>query len=113
MLDKEKIIKGLKCCDSSDTEQTCFDCPYVKHNRREGMRVCTSMLAHDVLELLEKQEPQFPVTEIKRIGPGLIHYELDWSHKCPRCNAVLAKGPCPPTGKIKSCQKCGQAVKWD
>ena len=113
MPDKEKIIKGLKCCDSSNTEQTCFDCPYViKHNRREGMRVCTSMLAHDVLEFLEKQEPQLVVTEIKRIGPGLVHYEVDWSHKCPRCNAVLAKGRFV-TGEIKSCPKCGQAVKWD
>lgn len=57
MSDREKVIKGLKCCDISNVEKlTCFNCPYVEINRAEGMVVCTARLAHDALELLNGQD---------------------------------------------------------
>ena len=52
MTDREKVIKGLKCCCSMDM---CFDgCPY--HETSQNIDECTSQLALEALGLLKEQE---------------------------------------------------------
>ena len=52
MPDREKVIKGLECCE--DRIQ-CENCPYGKP-RYIGIQGCTRELVHDALALLQEQE---------------------------------------------------------
>jgi len=59
---REKVIKGLKCCQECDG-YTCRNlCPYHDRNESENQATCTCRLAHDALALLKAQEPRL-VTE--------------------------------------------------
>lgn len=52
MADREKVIKGLKCCCGTGM---CFHgCPY--HDVSEKITECTSQLALEALDLLKEQE---------------------------------------------------------
>lgn len=50
MADREKVIRGLQCCQ--DGICALDDCPYF------NMTYCTTSLHQDTLELLKEQEPQ-------------------------------------------------------
>ena len=64
MVDVQKVVNGLACCDI-DNDLTCFQCPYEEINYLAGMAVCTSQLSHDVLELIKQQTT---VIDSEKIG---------------------------------------------
>ena len=57
MLDNDKILKGLECCQISmleaDPFAKCQDCPY--HGISVYVNECRSVLSKDALELLKKR----------------------------------------------------------
>lgn len=90
MVDRRKVIKGLKCCASS----ACLSCSYGYRDSH-----CMVKMAFDALELLKEQEAVKP------------------KHK--ECVGEFIAGQCPTCGAIinnflnaKACGKCGQAVTW-
>lgn len=58
MLDKAKIMNGLKCCSD---ENSCYksDCPY----HSDITEACTTKLAKDVVALIEELESQLTKKE--------------------------------------------------
>jgi len=54
MIDRKKVIKGLKCC--CDTGMCFHGCPY--HNASKKITECTSQLALEALDLLKEQWEQ-------------------------------------------------------
>lgn len=56
MIDREKVIKGLKCC-TNQKYNTCSGCPYANLN---GNGAECNKLAQDALEVLTGQEPEHP-----------------------------------------------------
>ena len=71
MTDREKVIKGLECCQECDG-YTCRNlCPYHDKNESENQTTCTCRLAHDALALLKAQEPRvMTVSEIGALSNG-------------------------------------------
>ena len=62
MADREKVIKGLKCCCGTGM---CFDgCPY--YDASEKITECTSQLALEALDLLKEQEERIETLESLR-----------------------------------------------
>lgn len=52
MIDREKVLKGLKCCNS--TNYTCVDdCPYYFENGDEFSTECMHSLIEDAFELIQ------------------------------------------------------------
>lgn len=104
MLDREKVIKGLECCNPN--EYHCGVCPY--DDGCESCARCKPALHSDAIALLKAQEP---LMVEERAGTDTIN--------CPKCGQQFAR-----VGRDKSvyldldeepdyCWKCGQAVKWD
>jgi len=59
MVDKDKVIKGLKCCvDRPISELVCEECPYKQHYIQGAATQCFDVLLQDSLDLLEEQEYQ-------------------------------------------------------
>ena len=87
MVDREKVLKGLKAC--SDDRGNCRKCPYC---HLKGL-TCLVTLTTDALELLQEQEPVEP-----------IKLENWW--KCPSCSGNIVYN-------MKYCAGCGRKVKWD
>lgn len=64
MIDREKVIKGLKCCAGTNEGKTCIyiatanDCPYedLCGEYEDAYYKCTTALATDAIELLKEQE---------------------------------------------------------
>ena len=57
MADREKAIKGMKCCRWG----MCFGCPY--NDGVHGNTDCKTKMLDDIIALLEKREPQWtPIT---------------------------------------------------
>lgn len=54
---REKVIKGMECCQDCDGYVCRNCCPYHDRNEPEGQPTCTCRLAHDALALLKAQEP--------------------------------------------------------
>ena len=54
MINKEKILKGLECCQHS-SKSYCNECPYI-YEGLCNINYCTADLASDVLDLLKEQE---------------------------------------------------------
>jgi len=54
MIDREKVIKGLKCCAGDDVN-LCDNCPYLGCSTD---RYCFGNMAADALALLKAQEPR-------------------------------------------------------
>ena len=65
MHDREKVIKGLKCCCEHIEGMNCDHCPYDEEQTEIGqINQCTSALAYDALALLKEQDERWiPVTE--------------------------------------------------
>lgn len=99
---REKVIKGLECCEDVQSEwkdalYVCPKCPYV-HN----VIPCETLapLIRDALALLKAQEPVEPV-------PGLWDRDIQL-YKCGACGGEIGAG-----GIAKYCFHCGRAVKWE
>lgn len=59
MSDREKVIKGLKCCvDRPTSELVCEMCPYKQHYIQGAATQCFDILLQDSLDLFEEQESQ-------------------------------------------------------
>ena len=95
IMDREKVIKGLKCCIHTDGIE-CPNCPYRQDDD------CVETLIADVLALLKEQEP---VPLIHSAG-----YEEYWDVEniCPKCNTHWIS-----LAEDHFCPQCGQAVKDD
>jgi hypothetical protein len=97
MVDKEKVLVGLKSCADS-TGALCRTCPYdFIHNEN-----CMGDMAQDALELLKEQEPVKPVVNVdewvcgccgtwlerqRMIHPGAILHDL--CDYCPHCGKKI------------------------
>lgn len=92
-IDRDKIIKGLECCQYS-SKSHCDGCPYV-YESLCNTNDCTADLASDVLSLLKEQEPK-----LVRIDEDSVY--------CPSGGNELFTYP-----RQKFCDECGQAVKWE
>lgn len=57
MPDREKVIKGLKCCSAMSGDECC-KCPYSSECLGVNCPVGMPHLANDALELLKEQEPR-------------------------------------------------------
>ena len=93
MPDREKVIKGLRCCSHTDGVN-CIYCPY--DNDGED---CTALMSMDVLELLKEQDAVKPLRESS--GGGTT-----WWNVCGACRTAIN-----PNDKF--CHECGRAVKWN
>lgn len=101
MIDREKAIKGLKCCLNDDADCGWIngdnvDCPY-----NDNVDGCVRRMMADTLALLEAQEPC-------KVN-ATIEQSDGWKEgHCPKCGFKLDifYNPC-------YCGDCGQAVKWD
>lgn len=93
MIDREKVIKGLACCQYS-SKSHCYECPYI-YDGLCSTNYCTSDLASDALVLLKEQDEQEPVSA----------YESAIS-KCV-CGEVLNRYVYP-----NYCGNCGRKLIW-
>ena len=59
MTDREKVIKGLECCDNDD----CDNCPYFRSCVENDFGTCRATLHRDALVLLKAQEPRVMTLE--------------------------------------------------
>ena len=64
MPDREKVIKGLRCCSHTDGVN-CIYCPY--DNDGED---CTALMSMDVLELLKEQQQLIDEITQRRANNG-------------------------------------------
>lgn len=95
MIDREKVLSGLKSC-ADRTGALCRTCPYdFVHNEN-----CMGDMARDALELLKKQEAVEPI--LKREGRNK-YYNY---YVCPRCDeeVVYDQNYCP---------ECGAKFMWE
>ena len=102
MSDREKVIKGLKCCTSFDSvDQTCMACPY-ENDCVEKQR--NTQLLQDTLAMLKEQEPvkafYLPCAKIS------TYEEIVFTHICGNCNGYILKS-------WKACPICGKAISWE
>lgn len=65
MIDREKVLKGLKCCAAMSGDE-CRKCPYVDECRDTDTPYGTSHLASDALTLLKDQEERLKRFELER-----------------------------------------------
>lgn len=111
MTDREKVIKGLECCQYS-SKSHCDGCPFA-YEGMCGTNDCTSDLASEAIVLLKEQEPREPhYTTLAYIIDGtemIVHHP-----ECPRC---IENGLALWDAEIERgqayCKRCGQAVKWN
>lgn len=60
MTDREKVIKGLKCCLNGPMQ--CDKCPY-KNDDGTTVPICVKTLRNEAIELLKEQEPANPCSD--------------------------------------------------
>ena len=94
MNDREKVIKGIECCNKPNNHD---DCPY---NEECHYNVCTHKLLADALALLKEQEAKPVIVTTNAYGTKFYH--------CPRCNRDLYVYP-----RQLYCSNCGQEVNWE
>lgn len=70
-MDREKVIKGLKCC-LTFLDSPCGDCPYYSYEDIQDFD-CERNLIHDALALLKEQEKK----EIKLHKKHVITWKRD------------------------------------
>lgn len=87
MTDREKVIRGLECCNAPNRHE---DCPY---DGAAHYNICTHHLLTDAIALLREKEP------LTIHDPGAI---------CPNC-----KWPLYPEDHPNYCGNCGNAVSWE
>lgn len=101
MIDREKVIKGLKCCGSKGMSACASEkCPY--YPDKYEWDECTSQLANDALELLKTSvaidNPWIPCRDCK-------HWDS---------NSGLTARKCEMLGIItKQCDWCSKGEKRD
>lgn len=101
MVDREKIIKGLECCDDTSRETLkCEECPY----RPDGGRTCGAVkhLHDDALEVL---------TAFGLVSNEHLSTSGMWSGNCPRCGRSISRWD----GRDEMqtyCPKCGLKLLW-
>ena len=133
MIDREKVIKALECCDSSR-----FDCEHCSYgNSLSTMDECHDMLLRDACELLKEHEEREKryrnivdvITRVAGYNVGRMEQlrkdaltlpkeqeavepimteqiVFGTTRKCSKCNRELF-----PAGRY--CPHCGRKVKWD
>ncbi len=70
MIDREKVIKGLECCDLCSDAPDCPGCTYL---REPG---CMEHLKRDIIALLKAQEPRVVrISELTSGEPMLVWLE--------------------------------------
>ena len=103
MTDREKVIKGLECCNSlhNDSIVKCAtDCPYWEFDAK-----CRGFVMHDALALLKAQEPVEPVLDIDTWKCGNCGHTLE--HQELLGDNVLFHE------QYNYCPVCGRPVKWE
>lgn len=94
MTNREKVIKGLKCCAAMSGDE-CRECPYGHECRDTDLPYGMPHLAADALTLLKEQEP---------VRPDYSPYYQEWY--CGNCGKMIPRA-------YNYCGYCGQAVKWN
>ena len=111
MLEREKVIRGLKC-HSAHGYEMCFDCPYYTgpddfiykgDDDLEGV-CCEEKLASDALALLKEQDEGIE-PEISR--KSVTETTVSLWYKCGACGGAIEQGD------DEFCRHCGKKVKWD
>lgn len=92
---REKVIKGLECCDGYCDDET--GCPYFGELEPFD---CQEQLRADALALLKTQEPVEPTIGGDADGPC-----RNWWYQCGKCKEAIVYHD-------KYCRNCGQAAKW-
>ena len=106
MTDREKVIKGLECCNSlhNDSIVKCAtDCPYWEFDAK-----CRGFVMRDALALLKAQEPVEPKI-IDTVNSKLYHNDMFKNYYCGNCGEFLHV----VNRKDMFCSQCGQEVKWE
>ncbi len=104
MIDRQKIIKGLECCQYS-SKSHCDGCPY-DYNARGYCNECTADLATDVLELLNENRAVKPVRD-SETGRFWI---------CGNCGGYVGfedNDEYDPNEFSNFCADCGKPVLWE
>ena len=101
MMDREKVIEGLKCRSFAITGKDCEHCHYgMIIVRRWGCDLVR--MSGDALALLKAHKPVEPT-----IGRCEEYDGHDsWWYQCGKCQK-------PIDYDDKYCRNCGQAVKWE
>ena len=99
MVEREKVIKGLQCCNERNIAEVC-NCPYQPSHKSD---MCLFELHADALALLKAQEPIKPT----RYQEG--RWFKTW--RCGACGGTLVfrNGEDKPN----YCTDCGRPVKWE
>lgn len=119
MIDREKVIKGLKCCSSA--EECGKQCPYWND---EG--ACRTHLEADALALLKAQEPQVLTVEaVRRLTRIPVWLDVKSTHKDIYRGWVLAYmvqkgmgitgerlGMADPSGRMHWCKLDDYGRTW-
>ena len=98
MTNKEKVIKGLKCCVAMSGDM-CRECPYGHECRGVDLPYGMSHLAADALTLLQSQEPVKPELRMSKYG------FRQWI-VCGNCYEKMR-------GLYDYCPWCGKKIKWN
>lgn len=104
MIDREKVIKGLKCCSQVSWLCPTVACPYYRERHN-----CSLQLKKDAFELLKEQEALKPTVSVdtwicSQCGHTLESQELIDDKENPQ---VLIHE------QYNYCPNCGRAVKWN
>ena len=100
MVDREKVVKGLKHCRGDDCNgDKWYKCEYSGHG-------CIDALLEDALALLKAQEPVAPIPTL----------DDDWV--CGNCGESVVGYTELESGGFEDvrhnfCPNCGRAVKWE
>lgn len=98
MPDREKVIKGLQCCNYYGFHE---DCPYDKKDPNEEQdTTCMMDLMRDALALLKEQDAVEPRPAILDI------YKSAKLYHCGICSELIVENQ-------KYCHKCGGRVKLE
>lgn len=101
MPDREKVDKGLACCQYS-SKTHCYECPYLDGSY--STNYCTVALVSDALALLKEKEA---------IEPDV---DSEGTCSCGNCGTTVEYYPdeCSVFKKLcKYCTECGHEVKWE
>ena len=109
MIDREKVIKGLKCCIESDDKACPMVCPFYKECLTDDLPYMPVIRA--ALKLLKEQEPKQIVRKQgkRENSDGSIEFFAEWH--CPHCGMLLNRGFATPW--LEFCYNCGRRLIWD
>ena len=111
MNDREKVIKGLECCQDLHTAgpgyaQGCALCPFGETpSDGAGGYACFRAMVKDALVLLKAQEPVKPVMDIDTWKCGNCGHTLE-NQELLGDNVLFHE-------QYNYCPECGRAVKWE